>query len=649
MTFFERLKKRKYVRILIMLFLGGMLLGASYFVVSMGAGGYLLFDMAGKARNGQILEAKKSADIAQKIFESSGKTLGFFEPVFFVTGMAGLFEKTIALMTISALTANTGSDAVLLFPNVKCLSESIFYKSEIGGCAWDPDKLDRQAGKLEKNLEKIEVMTGRILGKRTTSFLQSFGETGKKIALSREYITTARDLVKRSRTVLPLVLEIVPKKNETKTYLIVFQNSSELWATGGFIGSFAILKMNHGLPLEYKIYEVYDADGQMKGRVDPPDEILHYLGDNGWFLRSANWSPDFPLTASRLEYFLERETNTKVDGVIGVTLGAAQKLLGAVGPIKMEDGSEVTKDNFFEKAEYASEINFFPGSRQKSQYLSVVAEKILGKLMHNDGVNWISLAEAFGEIVAEKDLQLFLNKEGTAEILEKAGLLGSVDRLGCDKAINNCLMLVETNFGANKANYFVKRDLLVNQEILKNGDLSTKIKAEWVNNAPNNSWPGGDYKNYLRFLIPFDSRRLEMDLNDGKTAMVSPTLTAEIMKSVPSDKFLVVQSTESAHLSYGTLVRIPVKQKREITVEYQAADKYDLGKERIEFRFTLLKQAGAEDTKLQYKLKFPKFLEIESAEVIGNGEKTEKYPSEIRFDSAFSRDIVVKVVFKPHI
>ena len=55
-----------------------------------------------------------------------------------------------------------------------------------------------------------------------------------------------------------------------KKYAVLFQNNSELRATGGFLGSFAILSFENGQLYDMPIYDTYSVDSTLKGRVDPP-------------------------------------------------------------------------------------------------------------------------------------------------------------------------------------------------------------------------------------------------------------------------------------------------------------------------------------------------------------------------------------------
>ena len=133
--------------------------------------------------------------------------------------------------------------------------------------------------------------------------------------------------------------------DKTKTYLILFQNNMELRPTGGFIGSFSLVKFSKGKMVDMPVYDVYTADGQLKGYVEPPTPIRDFLGEANWFLRDSNWDPDFAISAQRAEWFLNKELEIGVDGVVGIDLEIIRSLIKIVGPIKLIDFNQTIDEN----------------------------------------------------------------------------------------------------------------------------------------------------------------------------------------------------------------------------------------------------------------------------------------------------------------
>lgn len=138
--------------------------------------------------------------------------------------------------------------------------------------------------------------------------------------------------------------------NLDKRYLLVFQNNSELRASGGFIGSYALLDISNG---KIKNLEVpgggsYDTEGGMTVNVVAPKPL--WLVNPLWHFWDANWWPDWPTTAKNLMWFYEKSGGPTVDGVIGVTPTIMEGLLEITGPIDLtkEYGLIITADNFWE-------------------------------------------------------------------------------------------------------------------------------------------------------------------------------------------------------------------------------------------------------------------------------------------------------------
>ncbi|MCL4389997.1 MAG: DUF4012 domain-containing protein [Patescibacteria group bacterium] len=415
-------------------------------------------------------------------------------------------------------------------------------------------------------------------------------------------IPAARQLLARAQSFLNVIPAVVGNAGSTKkTYLVVFQNSTELRPTGGFIGSYAIVGFDKGALLDYKINDIYSADGQLQGQVQPPDELLHYLGQPSWYMRDANWAADWSLTAQRLEWFLQRETGQQVDGVIGVSLPAVPKLLAATGPLTLADFNQtVSSSDFYNKAEYASEINFFPGSTQKGDFLGAVAQAIVNRVTGGTSLNLIALGQALGDSVSQKDILFYFNDPTVQKVMETNDWAG--------RLCSDCLMLVDANLGANKANYFIKRSVAIDTLIDKTGARVDTVAIHYQNTSPNDSWPGGVYKDYFRLLIPQGSSLLGADLGDGRKPAISGILTAEVLKNLPASQFLIFKNLEDPLQAFGTYFEIPAGQARTLTYKYQPPDKLDLTNKEPVLHLQIARQPGTSADPLSWTVDYPSFL-----------------------------------------
>lgn len=446
-------------------------------------------------------------------------------------------------------------------------------------------KLDRAVSDLDKFLSLAQLgseagsnllRAGERLWPISENWLTVLPQVQKDISLANvslgfiearmadARIKEIRNIISFAQTILPQVPDLAGK-NGLKNYLVLFQNNAELRPSGGFIGAYALVSVENGQLLSYKINDIYTADGQLRGRVSPPDEILHFLGQPNWFMRDSNFSPDFALSAKRAAWFLEKSTGQKVDGVIGLDMYFVQKLLASFGPVELADFNDtVTAENFFDKAEYQAEIDFFPGSTKKKDYLTAVGQAILEKVLAGTKADPSKAFLALYESLNERHLQIYLNNPPAQEALSRQVWTGDLKFTG-----DNYLGLAEANFGANKANYFVKREIFLQEDVAKTGEVDTTVTINYQNTSPGEAWPGGRYKNYLRLFVPPTAHFLSASLNDSRKATVSAVLTENVLKKINSNEFLIYKSTESGLLNFGILVEIPANSKKTITFSYR--------------------------------------------------------------------------------
>lgn len=594
---------------------------------------------------GNFLQAKKAATGAKEKFEVLGDMcvgLSLFGQLDFVCEgftTLELVSDTVyrgtnlqgQILTVSRAFFSPDGDS----PELISFAQSVGIESQ---------RIEENLGFLEASLAKNYQLIVTVGSK--------VGVNKQKIDGQLRQLAKLRFLARTGREIGPVIPEVLGSRK--KTYLLVFQNSAELRATGGFIGSYAIVHLDGGRLLDYKINDIYSSDGQLKGRVAPPDEILHYLGQPSWFMRDANFSPDFPLSAKRLAWFLEKETGQSVDGVIGINVSAVEKILRATGPVSVNSSNEpITANNFFQKAEYASEINFFPGSTQKRDFLGEVAEAILARIVNEQRISYTGLAGGLADALLEKDIMFYFNSGIAQKAVEESGFSGSIVPDQC-AFLGNCLMLVEDNFGANKANFFIRKNLTVESTLDKGGGVVNSLTMEFENQSPNDSWPGGKYKNYLRILIPERARFLEMNLGDDRRASVSSVLTADVLAKVSPKDFLVFASKEqvlttkgasiSGMKSFGVLVEIPVKTTKRVTFKYALDEQLDFQKKSDRFEFSILKQSGSLFKPLTVKIEYPSFLVPKIGSKLAVGTPI-VYPQELIYNTVLDRDKTFEVKF----
>jgi hypothetical protein len=308
-----------------------------------------------------------------------------------------------------------------------------------------------------------------------------------------------------------------------KTFLVLFQNNFELRPTGGFMGSYGLLKFDRG-KADLTVEDIYAPDGQVAYHIDPPAPIQEAFKLGTWRLRDANWDPDFPESAKTLEWFFDKAGISYIDGVIATNLSTFQKLLKIVEPVPLLDYSEeITEKNVWEKAQFYSQENFFPGSRQKKEFLSDLSKEVLKKFLSSSLVQKFQAGKVLYRALGEKQVLMYSNNEEAQKQLEALNWAGATQKPRCLPWLSSCvadsLFVVEANLGVNKANCCIERkeELFVTIDGLQ---IHHKLQLTLTNNSSLSRW-GGRYKAWVRVLYPQGEKALWVEVPEGKSHVVT--------------------------------------------------------------------------------------------------------------------------------
>ncbi len=354
-------------------------------------------------------------------------------------------------------------------------------------------------------------------------------------------------------------LQTLLGSQSSRHYAVLFQNNMELRPTGGFLGSYAEIWMNQGKMSDIKIQDIYVPDGQIKGYVKEPEPIKKYLFNEehpGWRLRDSNWSPDFPEAVKAINWFFKEGEIATMDGMIAINLYPITDILRVTGPIILPDyeNLEITADTFYQEAQRHAEENFFPGSTQKSNFLSSVGKQLLFTITsHPDVIP--RLIPVIMSHLQQKHISVFI-----PDALENGW-----QQLGWDgrlrEFVSDYLMVVEANVGMSKANCCVDRTLTDDIRV-DSAAIGHHISLQYVNHNPVTPQPpiswGGGYKNYLRFIIPSTASVSAVMVNN--LSIPTDDIDEELIGDKKSVGFLVL--TEGGQQSQVQLwYTLPFKQQ----------------------------------------------------------------------------------------
>lgn len=294
-------------------------------------------------------------------------------------------------------------------------------------------------------------------------------------------------------------------------YLVLFQNSAELRPTGGFWGSYAVVNLAQGKLVSLRTDDIYNLDKQVAGSVTmplPPVPLKQYLKVQRWYLRDANWSPDFPTTAKLAQDFFALEGGSEeLDGIIAITPEILLRLLKLVGPVEV-DGQVFTPEQATEQLQHYVQLGYkedgIPRADRKN-ILQPLAHEVVGRLIDKPPSVWLNVFTIIEESLTRRDIQVYLtNEERQQEVARE--LWGGAVR----ETAGDYLMVVDANLSALKSDpkvlreidYFVERG---------GGEAKATVKIRYRHTATEADWRTSPYRSYTRIYAPAGSELISSD------------------------------------------------------------------------------------------------------------------------------------------
>lgn len=400
------------------------------------------------------------------------------------------------------------------------------------------DVISENINQIEKRLEKIDEnrYPAEIGGKKIRSTIRNVKD--QFAGISRLFVD-AKPLLKK----LP---EILGSKKE-QTYLILFQNTAERRATGGFLTAYAVFKIKDGKMTIDKSSDIYSLDASIASHPAAPPEILTYhKGVSRLYIRDSNLSPDF---VKSLDLFnsLYKKSSLRVnyDGIIALDSKILVDMLTIFGD------AQVNGVNFSAKIDKRCDCpqviyQLFSVVDEQVGYVKENRKGILGDLMYelfnralrfSPSQYWGSLVQAMIKNMDEKHLLLNFEDKDIQQSIEKLNYGGRINASKGDYLhVNN------VNFAGAKSNLFTT-ETIVSKSTKENGTTKREVQVEYRNPYPASNCNllqervlclNAPLRNWVRLYVPKGSKLIAFE---GSSMKVQ---TYEELDKTVFEGFLIV-------------------------------------------------------------------------------------------------------------
>lgn len=535
-----------------------------------------------------------------------------------------LYLDTADKLVESAVSVSRmGQELIGLIEGVKRIPQTFVAQQQEGESPDLISMINEEKTKFDKLFNDILILQKNITT-LNSKVLPAYLQESIKQAQSQmgSLIVAMMEVDRGFETALKLLGDKVPHR-----YLILFQNNHELRAAGGFIGSYMIIDINDGVITKMEAKDVYETDGQLADVIEPPAGI-DQVSDR-WFMRDANYSPDFPTSAEQIMWFLEHSQGPSADTVIALDQNVVEELLKITGPVHLKSFPfQIRADNFNKLISFYIEAKLSDTGTPK-QLLFDLVPVLREKLFSME--NFSGLSAMFKDMIDERHIQVYSKDPKIQAIVEKFKIDGSMI---APAPKTDFLALVTTSIGGNKSDQYIQSDIKHHTEVSHTGLIMDYLEITKTHTWDENDFTGwqelvdiygtgktsletlrfiqgeGDNTDYLRVYVPKGSRLVKaegLSLWDIETS---------------EDLGYTVFGFVFGPVSAGTNKTVKLQYELPYTLSFYPTDTY---------RFVAQKQAGAENITLNKTLVVADFLNV-----------VKSYPPS---DNAFSLMPVVEMDF----
>lgn len=414
------------------------------------------------------------------------------------------------------------------------------------------------------NVNKYPVKIGKFALRSNVAFI--------KDTLSQAD-TYAPD-IKKALQIIPQVLAV---GTPTKRYMIIMQNDKELRPTGGFMTNYATFKITNGLlDSDFTSKDMYSVDLTLQ-IIDyyytfpsAPTPYTRLLKVEHWFARDMNYSPDLPTSMADFMKFynLAGTINPyeikQIDGIFVIDTYVIQELLEVTGPVTV-NGVTYTKDNVVLELEKIASLALAEQTNRKKVLGDLMQAMLLNVFQSDSGI-WPKLIEKGVDLAKRKHVSLYLFDTEAQALVDSYGIGGRIQ----DKVVGDYLMVVSTNLGGDKTNWFTHKE--ITHTLAKEGTRW----ADTVNIRYTYSQPDGDFTLFVKRFRDW-------------VRVYAPAGSELISTTGSEDESLNLSDQERDKVWFSGYVELGPGETKEMTFKYYLPENTVLGNT---YNLTIQKQAG---------------------------------------------------------
>ena len=236
----------------------------------------------------------------------------------------------------------------------------------------------------------------------------------------------AQGLVGQAKPFLDLLPQMLGADGQTRTYIVIAQNNSELRSTGGLPGAWGTVSVTDGAISMGEFRSILHADGLQVEATD--EERAATMTNIDTDPAQVNCIPDFSRVGKLAKDYWAQAGYGDVDGVIAVDPIFLQRLLALTGGVTAPDGTVVDGSNAAQEILSGTYWKYGDDPNAQDAYFASVAGLAFGQIMGNLGnADITDLIDVIGQSGADGRLLAWMANEEEQALMEAIGVSGALE------------------------------------------------------------------------------------------------------------------------------------------------------------------------------------------------------------------------------
>ena len=273
-----------------------------------------------------------------------------------------------------------------------------------------------------------------------------------------------------------------------RTYLVVFQNPSELRSTGGIFGSFALMTADNGKITIADQSASSRTIGTFAAPVAPlsAETVALYTDEIAKFPQDVNFTPDFPTAAALFTQMYQAKGGGAVDGVFAIDPVALSYMLKGAPGIDVGEGLTVTSDNLVETLLSTAYQKFDDANQeQRDNFLDSATSKVFSTVMSGDA-DPHSIVDGLRKAAGERRVLIYSSNPDEQNDIATTSLAGVMETDPAQPTVG-----VFMNDGtAAKLGYYLHNEVHVTEgDCRTDGRRELRVRVVMKYDAPSTGLP----------------------------------------------------------------------------------------------------------------------------------------------------------------